>query len=39
MRAMSVLPGLLALLLSGAVAASGIEIIAGDELPALGPLN
>jgi len=37
MRALRLLSGLLALLLSGAVAASGIEIIAGDELPALGP--
>ena len=37
MRTMTVLLGLSALFLSGAVAASGIEIITGEELPALGP--
>ncbi len=37
MRTMTVLLGLSALFLSGAVAASGIEIITGEHLPALGP--
>ena len=37
MRARSVLTGLTALLISGAAAASEIEIITGEHIPALGP--
>ena len=37
MRTKRVLPGLAALLLSGALAASEIEIITGEHIPALGP--
>ena len=37
MRAIKVLSGLSALLLSAAAAASGVEIITGEHIPALGP--
>ena len=37
MRTKRVLPGLAALLLSGALAASEIEIITGEHIPTLGP--
>ena len=37
MKTMKLLSGLAALLLSSAVAASGIEVITGEHIPALGP--